>query len=137
MAQAWLAELPAPAMLHIGNALPRAKSRISWVIVGTHWEMARQFGAARQSKTWQPSTAAAGRLVPRSMAAVASMVAVRIRWAGITAAFCRDALRGAKDWQAFMAGWRWWRPRGFASGTSMCPRMETLGSKPANSRADF
>src|SRR6218665_319622 len=103
LAQAWLAELPPPAMRQLGEGLPRARSRPSWVIGGTHWGIARQLGAARQSKTWHPSSASTGVVVPRSRAAVSAAAA---RWWSARGARSLGARVREKGVRGSMAGWR-------------------------------
>ena len=48
------------AIEQTGKGLPLARSRCSWLIVGTHSGIERQLGAARHRSTLQPSTARAG-----------------------------------------------------------------------------
>lgn len=102
LAQAWVAELVPPAMLQLGKGLPRARSRQSWVIGGTHCGIARQLGAARQSKTRHPSSATAVVLM-LSSAAASRTLAMRVCLRGASRASALDACGSAEAVWAFMA----------------------------------
>lgn len=59
-AQTCRAVFPAPDIPQVGNARPRATSRSTCRIGGTHCGIDFQLGAAKHSSTRQPSTARAG-----------------------------------------------------------------------------
>src|SRR3990167_3584044 len=96
LAQAWRAELPAPAMPHEGKPLPRARSRSTCRIGGTHCGIAFQLGAAKHSSTRQPSTARAAvgaRSAKVSNKPVAALVSVLTKLLARPAASAERSLR--------------------------------------------